>query len=200
MDADGDLVVSWESYNQDGSSNGIYAQRYEGAGSTVDLNLVVQDDTDPVTVGNNFVYTLTTTNNGTGIALGNTLSAVIPTGLSYVSDDSSSTGWNCALNVATLDCNKGFLNAAEVSTIAVTVTADTAGALDTTVTVNSAQKNNDNTADNTDTETTTVEAVVIPPAPDPTGSSSSSNGGSLSWFSLLTLLPLVLRRRFKLFS
>ena len=32
MDADGDFVVAWLSYGQDGSSNGTYAQRYDAAG------------------------------------------------------------------------------------------------------------------------------------------------------------------------
>ncbi|MDZ4686874.1 MAG: cadherin domain-containing protein, partial [Planctomycetaceae bacterium] len=32
MDADGDVVIAWESLNQDGSSYGIYAQRYNPAG------------------------------------------------------------------------------------------------------------------------------------------------------------------------
>ena len=32
MDADGDFVVAWESHDQDGSSYGIYAQRYNAAG------------------------------------------------------------------------------------------------------------------------------------------------------------------------
>ena len=34
MDADGDFVVTWNSYNQDGSFNGIYGQRYNAAGVT----------------------------------------------------------------------------------------------------------------------------------------------------------------------
>jgi hypothetical protein len=33
MDADGDFVVTWNSYEQDGSENGIYAQRYSADGS-----------------------------------------------------------------------------------------------------------------------------------------------------------------------
>jgi uncharacterized repeat protein (TIGR01451 family) len=33
MDADGDFVVAWESYGQDGSSWGVYAQRYAGDGT-----------------------------------------------------------------------------------------------------------------------------------------------------------------------
>jgi hypothetical protein len=32
IDADGDFVIAWESYGQDGSGNGIYAQRYNAAG------------------------------------------------------------------------------------------------------------------------------------------------------------------------
>ncbi|QMS87343.1 cadherin-like domain-containing protein [Nostoc edaphicum CCNP1411] len=32
MDSDGDFVISWQSLNQDGSGNGIYAQRYNSSG------------------------------------------------------------------------------------------------------------------------------------------------------------------------
>ncbi|MFN6453531.1 MAG: beta strand repeat-containing protein [Nostoc sp. EfeVER01] len=32
MDADGDFVISWQSFGQDGSTNGIYAQRYNNLG------------------------------------------------------------------------------------------------------------------------------------------------------------------------
>src|SRR2546430_13925526 len=32
-DADGDFVMAWESYAQDGSSFGVYAQRYNAAGA-----------------------------------------------------------------------------------------------------------------------------------------------------------------------
>jgi hypothetical protein len=32
MDSDGDFVVAWESYDQDGRRSGIYAQRYDAAG------------------------------------------------------------------------------------------------------------------------------------------------------------------------
>ncbi|MHC5761790.1 beta strand repeat-containing protein [Nostoc sp.] len=32
MDSDGDFVISWQSYGQDGSGDGIYAQRYNNAG------------------------------------------------------------------------------------------------------------------------------------------------------------------------
>ncbi|MHC4400564.1 MAG: trypsin-like serine protease, partial [Planctomycetota bacterium] len=35
MDADGDFVVTWQSYGQDGSGYGVYAQRYDPAGTAI---------------------------------------------------------------------------------------------------------------------------------------------------------------------
>ena len=34
MDADGDFVIAWQSDGQDGSSYGVYAQRYTASGET----------------------------------------------------------------------------------------------------------------------------------------------------------------------
>ena len=198
MDADDDFVIAWHSDGQDGSDN-VYAQRYLGINKkTIDLNLVVQDDTDPVTAGNNFVYSLITTNNGSGIALNVNLNEPLPTGLSYVSDDAGTAGWNCVLTAATLVCDKPFMSAAEVSTVNVTVTATAAGTLSSTVSVSAAQTDA-NTADNADTETTVVNAA--PPGtqpPDTTPAAPSSDEeptGSLGVVSLLLVLPLWLRRR-----
>src|SRR5688572_25419662 len=35
MDPDGDFVITWSSYLQDGSRSGVYAQRYDAAGRAV---------------------------------------------------------------------------------------------------------------------------------------------------------------------
>src|SRR4029077_19069439 len=35
MDAAGDFTVAWDSYTQDGSEDGIYAQRYNASGATL---------------------------------------------------------------------------------------------------------------------------------------------------------------------
>ena len=205
MDADDDFVIAWHSDGQDGSDN-VYAQRYLGAAKkTIDLNLVVRDDTDPVTAGNNFVYSLMTTNNGSGIALDVNLNDPLPTGLRYVSDDAVTAGWNCVLSGANLVCNKPFMSAAEVSTINVTVTATAAGMLSNTVTASAAQTDV-STADNSDTETTVVNAAppgtpppATPPGASPPAASSSEDEdlstGSLGVVSLLLILPLWLRRR-----
>ncbi|MFC1787327.1 hypothetical protein ACFLY8_04785, partial [Halobacteriota archaeon] len=41
MDADGDFVIVWMSYDQDGSYGGIYAQMYDSSGSAVDSEFQV---------------------------------------------------------------------------------------------------------------------------------------------------------------
>ncbi len=184
IDADGDFVIAWQSYGQDEPASpfdGVYAQRYEGASQTVDLNLVVQDDVDPVSPGGSFVYSLITTNNGTGTALDVSLSEPIPTGLTYVSDDSATVGWGCALTNTTVNCSKPFMTVGETNTIQVNVKADAdaSGTLSNTVTVETAQTDA-NPADNTDTETTVIVA---------------GGGGSFSLTPLLLLLPLWIRRR-----
>ena len=43
MDADGDFVVTWQSYAQDGSGWGIYAQRYNREGAAVGAEFLVND-------------------------------------------------------------------------------------------------------------------------------------------------------------
>jgi hypothetical protein len=45
MDTDGDFVVVWESQNQDGSSSGVYAQRYSAAGVAQGTELRVNSQT-----------------------------------------------------------------------------------------------------------------------------------------------------------
>ena len=35
VDADGDFVVAWQSYGQEGSDYGVYAQRYDASGAAV---------------------------------------------------------------------------------------------------------------------------------------------------------------------
>ena len=196
MDADGDFVIAWESQSQDGDYFGVYGQRYIGNQtlSNVDLNLVVQDNTDPVTVGDNFVYSLITTNNGSGIAMDVNLNTALPAGLAYVSDDAAGMGWNCAELATTLNCNKPFMTPAEMNTINITVKATAAGTLSNTVTASAGQVDT-NAADNTDTETTEVEAKAVVPGDDDDG--ILGIGSMQGVFSLLIALPLWLRRRFK---
>lgn len=183
MDADGDFIISWTSENG-GSDDGIYAQRYEGAAKTVDLNLVVQDSVDPVNEGGTFDYTIITTNNGSGTALDINLSEPLPTGVAYVSDDAATTGWSCVLANSLLSCNKPVMSAAEVSTLTVTVTAITEGTQSNIVTVNASQTDA-NKVDNTDTEITEVKKKSV------------GSGSALSWLMGILLLTFTLRRKQK---
>ena len=194
LDADGDFVIAWHSNLQDSSNYGVYAQRYEGASQTVDLNLVVQDDVDPVSPGGSFVYSLITTNNGTGTAMEVSLSEPIPTGLTYVSNDAATVGWGCALTGTTVNCSKPFMTAGQTNTIQVNVkaNADASGTLSNTVTVKSAHTDA-KAADNTDTETTVIAAAAAD-----TGTLSQEGFfgiGSFSLTPLLLMLPLWFRRR-----
>lgn len=45
MDADGDFVVSWQSYNQDDDGYGVYAQRYSADGTEADAEFLVNSHT-----------------------------------------------------------------------------------------------------------------------------------------------------------
>ncbi|MBN3922907.1 cadherin-like domain-containing protein [Nostoc sp. NMS4] len=46
MDADGDFVISWQSSGQDGSSYGVYAQRYNNAGVAIGAEFQVNTHTE----------------------------------------------------------------------------------------------------------------------------------------------------------
>ena len=162
MDADGDFVIAWQDENgHDGDVYGVYAQRYEGAGETVDMNIVVSDDIDPIEPGNSFTYTLMASNYGTGMALDVNLFEPLPGEVSYVSDDAASAGWNCTNTSGTLACNKPFMTSSEMNSINITVTADTLGTASNTVTLNAAQSDA-NAADNSDTETTSISDLTAP--------------------------------------
>jgi len=190
MDADGDFVSAWSTFEQDLNGWAVYAQRYEGASETVDLNIVLQDSVEAVGAGGSFVSSLITTNNGTGTAMDVSLSATFGYGiyaLTYVSDDSASVGWGCAVTGATVNCSKPFMTVGETNTIQVNVKApdivpNNYGGR-TEVTVEAAQTDA-NPADNTDIEYTMIYA-----------GDAGGGGGSFSLTPLLLLLPLWIRRR-----
>ncbi|WP_109831263.1 putative Ig domain-containing protein [Reichenbachiella versicolor] len=45
MDTDGNFVIAWQSRNQDGSDDGIYAQRYDASGTTQGTEFLVNSET-----------------------------------------------------------------------------------------------------------------------------------------------------------
>ncbi len=183
MDADGDAVVLYQNYDgDDGDGYGVYAERYEGAGQTVDLDLVGAGDTD--TLGGDITYTFTTTNNGSGYALAVKLEDLLPSGVSYISF-TSLDDWSCSETGGTVSCSLPSLAPAAQSSIDITV--DTSGvtdsSIDNTATITNAVTDS-NTSNNSDTVTTGVSS-----------SDSSGGGGALGWLSLFAGLLLMRRRQ-----
>ncbi len=186
MDADGDTVVMYENYasNIGTASYASYAERYEGAGQTVDLSLVGASDTD--TLGGELTYTFTTTNNGSGYALAVKLEDVLPSGVSYTSF-TSLDDWSCSETGGTVSCTLPSLAPAAQSSIDITV--DTSGVTDSGIdniaTISNAVTDS-NTSNNSDTVTTGVSS-----------SGGSGGGGAFGWLGLLFgLVPLRRRARF----
>ncbi len=147
MDADGDIVVVYEHYSELGE---IEAERYEGAGHSVDLSLSGSRDTD--TVGGAVTYTFTTTNNGSGYALAVSLEDVLPGGVTYTGfTDGLGDGWVCSDNSGTVTCTLPSLAPGAQSSVDITVdTTGLSGTLDNTATVTNAVTDS-NTGNNSDT-------------------------------------------------
>ncbi len=117
----------------------------------VDLSLVKSDAADPVSPGDPIVYTLTVTNNSTGIVTGATIEDTLPLNVTFLSASPT-----CAYNPInrTVTCNLPALPAASVTSVTITVLSTT-GNVNNTATVTS---NGDELtpANNIDSETTTV--------------------------------------------
>ncbi|APG66062.1 hypothetical protein LPB136_12085 [Tenacibaculum todarodis] len=91
----------------------------------VDLSLTKIVDNALPKIGSNIVYTLTVTNNGVASASGVQVSDVLPTGLTYVSDNSSTTSTTFTGNVWNID----NLNVNQSITLQITATITGAGTI-----------------------------------------------------------------------
>jgi uncharacterized repeat protein (TIGR01451 family) len=183
LDADGDAVVLFTNTGgDDGDGYGVFAQRYQGKGQTVDLALVGSGDTD--TLGGSLTYTFTVTNSGSGYALGLSLEDILPTGVSYTSF-SSTDDWSCSDASGTVTCTLPSLASGAYSSVDITVdtSAVSASSIDNTATITNGVTDA-NATDNSDTVTTGVVAV----------SGGSGGGGALGWWSLFAGSILLLRR------
>jgi len=183
LDADGDFVIAWDSYLQDGDVLGIYAQRFAGP-EDVDLSVVVTDDTDPVDPGGLLNYAFTVTNNhpivtpsgvaaidsAIGTSTGINTSHTLPEGLSL--NAASGTNWTCTQTARTasqVNCTfSGTLLPGTATTADLTLSFDTtapAGAdITTSVNVTGDQFDADLT-NSTDSEPTTVVSPDTQPDP-----------------------------------
>ncbi|MGI9107393.1 MAG: carboxypeptidase regulatory-like domain-containing protein [Pyrinomonadaceae bacterium] len=123
--------------------------------AAADLALTMTDSPDPLLVNNNLTYTLSVTNNGPALATEVTLTDTLPAGVAFVS--ATPTQGACSQSNGTVVCNLGNLNNAAGATVALVVTAQTAGTLTNTASV-AGRESDSNSANNTATENTLVTA------------------------------------------
>lgn len=130
---------------------------------SADLLVTGTDSPDPVIVGNNLTYTLTTTNNGPNDVTGATLTDTLPAGVTFVSESASCSG------TSTVTCNLGGLAAGAGTSVKIVVTPMVVGPLGNTATVASGVLDppDPNMANNSVTVNTTVLATPPPPPPLP---------------------------------
>jgi uncharacterized repeat protein (TIGR01451 family) len=123
-----------------------------------DLSITNVDSPDPLTVGKQITYTIKVRNNGTAPATGVTVTDPLPASVSYVSA-TTSVG-NCFQSVpGTVTCTIGNLGAGAGVDIKIKVTAQTAGTVTDTASVQSDQVDV-TPANNSATTTTTVTPVA----------------------------------------
>jgi uncharacterized repeat protein (TIGR01451 family) len=118
-----------------------------------DLSVTLTDSTDPIDRGNNFTYTLTTTNNGPDSA-SNVISVLtLSANTTFVSADAG-----CSHNAGVVTCNTATLASGENASFDIIVTASTAGTANASAQVSSDSADTD-TGNNSATQSTTVNAV-----------------------------------------
>ncbi|HEU4663192.1 MAG TPA: ExeM/NucH family extracellular endonuclease, partial [Dokdonella sp.] len=132
-------------------------------GST-DLAIAMSDSPDPVTAGNNLVYTVTATNNGPAAAPSASWSDTLPAGTTFVSL-STAAGWSCTTPAVgasgTVDCsNPSFPLGDADFTLTVAVSSGVADGTLLSNTATIASSLGDTVpANNSATATTTVAGV-----------------------------------------
>lgn len=103
-----------------GTQNSDIAFLYQ---ASVDLDVVLQDDVDPIVPGNSLVYTASVTNNDVEVNATNVaLDISLPAGVSYVENDSG-----CTELLGTVSCVLSNLAIKMTKSVSVVVDAATAG-------------------------------------------------------------------------
>ena len=131
-----------------------------------DLSVAETDSPDPVTVGENLIYTVTVTNNGPDAATGVVLRDTLSEGMMHVSSTVSQGSCSQAAGVVT--CDLGSLADGSSATVTIVVTSTEPGGITNTA-YGEANETDPDPSNNTATTTT-----IVNPAADLSVSQSGS--------------------------
>jgi uncharacterized repeat protein (TIGR01451 family) len=121
-----------------------------------DLSITKSDAADPVTVGDEVVYTITVSNAGPQNATGVIVTDDLPSTATFGSANASQG--SCSRSGGTVTCDLGSLATGANTTITLTVTADQVGTLTNTATVSGDQEDPNGGNDSATEETTILGA------------------------------------------
>ena len=155
--------------------------------ASADLSIAITDAPDPVAAGGTLTYTVAVNNAGPTAATSVTVTDTLPVGATFVS--ATGTGWTCSVAGQTVTCTRATAATGAQPTIAIVVTAPTAGGSITDTGTVSATTPDPSVGNNSASQSTTVSAsadlaLTISDSPDPvtaggtlTYTLSSTNGG-----------------------
>ncbi len=120
-DVSGDILnTATVSGGGDGNPANNTSTNTSPAARSADLQITKAASKPTIATGDTFNYVLTVRNNGPSDATGVTVSDTLPTGVSYVSDDSS----DCSFAAGKVSCTYATLAAGATRTVTVSVIAD----------------------------------------------------------------------------
>ena len=136
----------------DAFPNGLTSGLVPASSSTADLSVSITDSPDPIAAGSPLTFTGLVTNNGPNPASNVVLTAVLGTGMAFL----SSTGaQSCSVFTTNVTCVLATIANGATTTVTLNVRPDNAGSLVTTVRVNGSERD-PQIANNSAATTTTV--------------------------------------------
>ncbi|MCB0210499.1 MAG: DUF11 domain-containing protein [Anaerolineae bacterium] len=172
-----DASVSSDTADPDSANNSTSEDTTVDPEAAPQANLTISktDDADPVTVGDNIIYTITVSNSGPDQADNVVMTDTLPADVSFVS---ASAGCTEATGVVT--CALGSIASSDNAAVTIEVTTNANGVITNNASVTS-DTSDPNLADNSTSEDTTVNsvnAVSIAPEAD---SQSGAPGDVISY-------------------
>ncbi|MFN9405479.1 MAG: Calx-beta domain-containing protein [Dolichospermum sp.] len=128
---------------------------------TSDLSVIRTDNEDSVNLGEQYIYTLTVTNNGPNDATEVVLTENLPSGVNFISQtvNQGFTSFNYSSQIQILTANFGTIKSGQTATLSITVNPFVAGDLISTTSVTSS-KTDPNPINNELINTKVVNSIV----------------------------------------